>query len=165
MLQHEAGKPVIGIRIAGRMALYFPAQCIVIGVIPEIVAILHKGQAALIGRDLQAVATQIQIACHFGAQQAADIGTVGIGPARMQFPADRRPTDPVILFNDQRLQARPGQITARRQAIMTRPYNNCIILICHISSARRLGRLMVSTPKDNRGEQQASILFFERLFK
>ena len=83
--QHVAGVAVIGLGVALGMAGEFAAVGVMVAVHAEIVAAFGEHRAAFIGQHLQAVFRQFQIAHDLGAEQAADIGTVGIGEAGIKL--------------------------------------------------------------------------------
>ncbi len=47
------------------------------------------------------MAAEIECVVDLGPEQAADIGTVRVNPAFVQFPADRGAADVVVLFYDE----------------------------------------------------------------
>ena len=58
----------------------------------------RAGLKVLVGRDLQPVTRQLQIARDLRAQQAAHIGAVGVRPSRVQLAADGRAADVRVAF-------------------------------------------------------------------
>ena len=118
MAQDIARIAVIGLGIALGMAGKFAAVRIMVAEHAKVVAAFHQHRAPLIGQNLQPVPGQFQIAHDFRAEQRRDIGTVGIGEARIQLAADGRTADPVVLLDDANLQPRLCQIAGGDQAIM-----------------------------------------------
>ena len=104
--------------VAPRVALHLAAQGVVLAIVGEVAAVGGEGGAALVGHHLQAETRQIEVAHDLGAQQAADIGAVGVGPARLELAADRGPADPGGLLDHQHLEPGLGQIAGRGQPVV-----------------------------------------------
>ena len=93
-------EPVIGIDIAWFMAGDFPAQCVMIGMIGEIVAVTRKTGTALVRDHLKSETREFEVAHDFAAQQRTDIRAIGIGPAFVERAAYGSTADPVVFFDD-----------------------------------------------------------------
>ena len=116
--QDVAGVAVIAFGIAARMAGKLAPVCLVVAEHAKVAAVLGEQHPALVRQDLQPMLWQFQIAHDLGAKQAADIRAVGIGEAREQLAADRRPADPIVLLDHQNLQPRPREIARRHQPVV-----------------------------------------------
>jgi hypothetical protein len=66
----------------------------------EIVAILFESDTSLQRYNFQTMAAEIKGLIDFWPEQATDIGTIGIFPTLVYFPANRCPAYMVILFKD-----------------------------------------------------------------
>ena len=116
--RHVARIAVVGFGIPRREAREFAAMGVVVAVVGEIVAVAREDRAALVGDHLQSEARQLEIAHDLGPEQRADIGAVGIEKARRQRAADRRAADPVVLLDDQHVEAGALQIAGVDQAVV-----------------------------------------------
>ena len=80
------------------MPRHFAILAIVVVVVAVVVAVALERHPAAVGYHLQAVPRQLQVAGDLRAQQAADVGTIGVGPAGVQLAADGGAADVGIAF-------------------------------------------------------------------
>ena len=129
LAHHGLAETRIGIGIRRAVARHFAAQRVVIRKIGEIIPVAREAGPAFVGDHLKAEARQFEIADDFAAQERADIGTVGIGPAFVQRPADRGAADPVVLFDDQNPEPRAREVARGGQPVMPRPGDDRVISV------------------------------------
>ena len=82
------------------------------------------------GHGVIAIALQLQVPDHLGAQQTDNIGKNRVAIARMKFFGDRCAADHRSGLQYTHPLATPGEVIGRRQAVMSRADNNDIEL-CH----------------------------------
>ena len=123
------GKSLVRIRVVARMPGHLPVGHLVIPVAAQVVAVAHERDAAAVGGDLQPVTGQVQGLEDLRPQQAANIGTIGVDPVLVQFPADRRAADVVVLFQHHHFQAGLGQKSGVGQAIVACPDDNGVVAV------------------------------------
>jgi hypothetical protein len=92
----------------------------------EVVAVLGEHRAALVGDHLKPKTRQFEIAHDLGPEQAADIGAVRIEEPGGQGAAHGRAADPIVLLDDEHIQAGALKITGGDQAIMACPDHHCV---------------------------------------
>ena len=109
---------VVGLGVALRVAGELAAVGVVVAVDREVAAVAGQHRAALVGEDLQAVLRQLEVAHDLGAQQRRDVGAVRVGEARVERARDRGAADPVVLLDDERLQAGLGEIAGGDEAVV-----------------------------------------------
>ena len=116
-----------GIRIALAVPCYFPAGNIRVDVTANVVAILGNGHAAAERHDLQPIPGQVHAAVNLGPQQAAHVGSIGINPVLVQFPAGRGAAKVLVFLHHQDIQSCHGEVCAIGQAVVTRTDDDRII--------------------------------------
>ena len=104
---------VVGVAVGEPADLFGACRALVLAIVGEVAAIGRERGPALIGHDLQAEPGQVEVAHDLGPQQAADVGAVRVGPARLQLAAERRPADPCRLLEHERAQAAPWPDSTR----------------------------------------------------
>ncbi len=136
-LAHDVARiAVIGLGIALGMPADLASQRVMVRIDGEMAAAAHQRAAAIIGDDLQPEFRQLQRPDDLRPQQAADIGAVGIGPAVMQHPADRRAADPVVALQHQHLEPGAGEIASRDQPVMAGSDDDGVVTLSGHDEAR-----------------------------
>ena len=131
-LPHEVTiKAHAGIRITRAVPRYFPAGNIRVDVIAYVVAVPGKGHAAAVRHDLQPIFGQVHAAENLRSQQAAHVGSVGIDPVLVHFPAGSGSAKVLVFLHHQDIQSCHGEVCTIGQAVVARSDDDRIIFHCH----------------------------------
>ena len=145
-LAHHVGFiALVCVGVTPGMPGHLPVLALLVTVVTVVIPVAHKGDAAFIGDDLQAMAGKLQVAINLRTEQAAHIGTVGISPARIQGSADGRTSDPGILFHNKHVQARLGKKSGIGQAVMAGANHDSVVFL-HDSCSPRFILYKVAVP-------------------
>ena len=94
-------------------------------------AVAQQIEGATIGDRLQAMPLEIEVADHFGAEQAKRIGRDGIAVAGMELLAHRRTAYDVAALEDQCFVSGLAEVGGCRQPVMPGTDDNRVVNACH----------------------------------
>src|SRR5882757_7284915 len=98
---------------------------------PEVIAVGHRGERAIEGKDFEAVAGEIEFANDFGAEEGDYVRAFGEQEAGDDFFGDGGTTENVAAFEDENFFAGFGEIGRVDQAVVAAADDNCVVMLRH----------------------------------
>ena len=109
---------VVGLGVGGGVPVDLPPRPRVVAHPPEVVPVRHGREGAVEGKDLQAVAGEVQLADDLRPEERDHVGADGELEAGEDLLRDRGSPEHVPALEDEHLLARPGQVGGAHQAVV-----------------------------------------------
>jgi len=98
---------------------------------PEMIAVGHRGERAIEGKNFEAMAGEIEFANDFGAEEGDYIGALGEKKTGDDFFGDGGAAENVAAFEDKNFFAGFSEIGSVDQSVVAAADDDCVVMLRH----------------------------------